>query len=150
MPNNKAYVKLEISSMLKYLKQNDLMLYPVMMFLLAKAVNSEKCRFHTCYQTLTEKLDWLPYQDDFAAFYRQYLSRGLYENFSSLKFMPKNIFYVTFKQEDFEKEDLHPAILVSNFSEAENTISLTFKNFENHAEIITELKAQYENFFKSL
>ena len=116
MLNNKVSYNLDISLLAQKVKSCELMLYPVLIYLFSKALNSSDKRVHTCYQTLNRAWDWCSFQDDFEAFYQLYVSRYLRGEVRSKKSMPQNVFEVLFQADESECDSFLPRIFLRAFS----------------------------------
>ena len=149
MLNNKVSYNLDISLLAQKVKSCELMLYPVLIYLFSKALNSSEKRVHTCYQTLNRVWDWCSFQDDFEAFYQLYVSRYLRGEVKSKKSMPQNVFEVLFQAGESESgsDSFLPRICLRAFSE--DNLLFDLQNFENPDEVVARFNQECENFYKS-
>lgn len=147
MLNNKVSYNLDISLLAQKVKSCELMLYPVLIYLFSKALNSSEKRVHTCYQTLNRVWDWCSFQDDFEAFYQLYVSRYLRGEVKSKKSMPQNVFQILYEQDESAIGETLPSVVLQEFSG--DNLLFDLKNFENPDEVVARFMQECEKFSKS-
>ena len=143
---DKVSLKLDLSALLDCVKRQKLMLYPVLVFLLSKAFNSQYGRHHTCYQTLNHSWDLCAYQDDFEAFYHLYFSRSFEEKTTPLSKMPSNVFQIMYDESVLPNQML-PMLVLGEFSDTE--LFLELKNVAKPDDLISAFYSECEKFDKS-
>ncbi len=147
MLNNKASFNLDISLLAQKVKSCELMLYPVLIFLFSKALNSSEKRVHTRYQTLNRAWDWCSFQDDFEGFYQLYVSRYLHGKIKSEKLMPQNVFQILYEQDESAIGETLPSVVLQEFSG--DNLLFDLKNFENPDDVVARFMQECEKFSKS-
>lgn len=131
---------LDIAKLKAFVEHRQLMLYPVLLFLIQRLFNEGENRYHLCYEVFQENsgdraFQWCAFQDDFEGFYQRFLHDFLLFGRSLKKGMPSNVIKV-FLSHQFGEADI-PAI--------------GFLPCETH-ELLLQVKisCQYENLQKRL
>ncbi len=110
---------LNIAKLKAFVQQRQMMLYPLLLFACLQLVNKNQNRFHLCYEfeEKQKKLFYVPYQDDFEAFYQRYVHNFLHEVLSAK--VPENVLRVYLSAESIQENDATPQIEIVKFSEDE-------------------------------